>query len=86
MGNLSPLKVLKHYPYETVRVIGNTVTFPRSAMRDFESQLAELAGFSHSDNKECYYVDLGSYQAPKYFMFHDFWMIMGDEVEPYWRK
>jgi hypothetical protein len=87
MVTIAELKVLKYFPYETVRIVGKgMVTFPINPMRSFEETLVKLAGVKHADNKVCYYVDLGNQQVPKYFMFKDFWMFMGDEIEPYWGK
>lgn len=74
------MRVLKYFSYRTARIIGNRITFPREVMRKFERELAELAGVP-IDNHVCYYVDLGNHEPEKYFMFHDFWMIIGDEIK-----
>lgn len=74
------MKVLKYFPYRTAFVFGNRVTFPRELMREFETELAKLSGCS-LDNHVCYHVYLGNGEPEKYFMFHDFVMIMGDEIK-----
>lgn len=74
------MKVLKYFSYRTARIVGNRITFPRKVMRSFEVELAGLIERT-PDNHVCYYVDLGNYEPAKYFMFHDFWMIIGDEIK-----
>lgn len=74
------MKVLKYFPYRTAFVGGNRITFPREVMREFEWKLARLIGKT-PDNHVCYCVDLGNHEPAKYFMFHDFWMIIGDEIK-----
>jgi len=85
MAILHEAKVLQYFPYETVKIVGDDRRqFPIDYMDSFREELAKLAGIKRPDNKECYYVDLCDGKPPVYFMFKDFWMYMGSEIEPYW--
>jgi hypothetical protein len=89
------MKVLAFYPYRKGFVRGNTVQFPRDAMKSFEKTVAQVAEQSgvvrflardhddkpiHCENHTCFTIRMENDEICS-FMFTDSLMIMGNRVD-----